>query len=155
MMGSVDFGRIFYYSVAITNAAREGARHGAYYDPTYNSGGGGNPWDSDAAVLAAIQSEVPAGSLSVSLAEPSPPTASHCLTGGPPYSDAYYPTQANTGYVYICFNEADGNTTSPQGGTVRVTILYNFAPVTPIIQSVVGNGVHVQATSVMVVQGAN
>jgi hypothetical protein len=155
MMGSVDFGRVFYYSVAITNAAREGARHGAYYDPTYNSSAGGNPWDSDGAVLSAIQNEVPAGSLSVNLAEPFPPTASHCLTGAPPYSAAYYPTQANSGYVYVCFNEADGNTTAPQGGTVRVTILYNFTPVTPIIQAVVGNGVHVQATSVMVVQGPN
>ena len=155
VMGSVDFGRVFYYSVAITNAAREGARHGVYYDPTYNGGAGGNPWDNDSGVLSAIQQEVPSGSLSINLIEPNPPTATHCLTGGTPYPSAYYPTQANTGFVYICFNDGDGNTTAPQGGTIRVTVLYNFTPVTPIIQSVVGNGIHVEATSVMVVQGPN
>lgn len=37
LMGTVDLGRAFYTYVAITNAAREGARYGASF-PTVNSG---------------------------------------------------------------------------------------------------------------------
>src|ERR1700720_1770321 len=36
VMGSADLGRVFYYSIAVTNAAREAARQGTYYDPTAN-----------------------------------------------------------------------------------------------------------------------
>ena len=36
VMGSADLGRVFYYSIAVTNAAREAARQGTYYDPVSN-----------------------------------------------------------------------------------------------------------------------
>ena len=32
VLGASDLSRLFYYSTGITNAAREGARHGAYFD---------------------------------------------------------------------------------------------------------------------------
>src|SRR5882672_1491546 len=50
-MGSADLGRVFYYSIAVTNAAREAARQGTYYDPI----SGANAYDSYAQVLAAAQ----------------------------------------------------------------------------------------------------
>src|SRR5213082_3333950 len=37
VMGSADLGRVFYYSIAVTNAAREAARQGTYFDPISNS----------------------------------------------------------------------------------------------------------------------
>src|SRR5437016_9760379 len=55
VMGSADLGRVFYYSIAVTNAAREAARQGTYYDPV-NSG---NTFDTYDAVLAAAQQDVP------------------------------------------------------------------------------------------------
>src|SRR5713101_5857916 len=55
VMGSADLGRVFYYSIAVTNAAREAARQGTYYDPVSNS----NTYDSYGQVLAAARTEVP------------------------------------------------------------------------------------------------
>src|ERR1700682_5671529 len=51
VMGTADLGRVFYYSIAVTNAAREAARQGTYYDPISSS----NVYDSYAAVLAGAQ----------------------------------------------------------------------------------------------------
>src|SRR6202011_3945203 len=64
VMGSADLGRVFYYEIAVTNAAREAARQGTYYDPTTNS----NSLDSYSQVLAAAQKEVPSD---VTLSTPS------------------------------------------------------------------------------------
>src|SRR5437879_4190886 len=95
VMGSADLGRVFYYSIAVTNAAREAARQGTYYDPLTNS----NVYDTYGQVLITAQSEVPDVALSVPASTPS-----HCLTGAPASWAPYYPTQPNTGYVFICFD---------------------------------------------------
>src|SRR5438874_12051598 len=71
VMGSADLGRVFYYSIAVTNAAREAARQGTYYDPTTNT----NTFDEYDAVLAAAQQDVPAD-VTLSLATIAP---LHCL----------------------------------------------------------------------------
>src|SRR6202022_250500 len=55
VMGSADLGRVFYYSIAVTSAAREAARQGTYYDPISNT----NVYDSYSQVLAAAQKEAP------------------------------------------------------------------------------------------------
>jgi Flp pilus assembly protein TadG len=143
VMGSADLGRVFYYSIAVTNAAREAARQGTYYDPLSN----GNSFDSYAQVLAAAQGELPADvTLSTPVSSPS-----HCLTGSPSSWSAYYPSQANAGYVYICFDGNDSQS-SPAQQTIQVAILYNFAPVTPLA-SVIGSGtVQVLASTTMQVQ---
>src|SRR3977135_3453225 len=75
VMGSADLGRVFYYAISVTNAAREAARQGTYYDPI----SGGNAYDSYGQVLAAAQKEVPSD---VTLSLPAS-TPSHCLTGTP------------------------------------------------------------------------
>src|SRR2546423_14313832 len=75
VMGSADLGRVFYYSIAVTNAAREAARQGTYYDPTTNT----NVYNSYAQVLATAQSEVPSA-VTLNLPARPPP---HCLTGTP------------------------------------------------------------------------
>src|SRR2546421_7916908 len=94
VMGSADLGRVFYYSIAVTNAAREAARQGTYYDPLQNA----NSYDSYDAVLAAAQQDVPSGvTLTASTIAPL-----HCLTGQPSSWSANYPSQPNAGYVYIC-----------------------------------------------------
>jgi Flp pilus assembly protein TadG len=143
VMGSADLGRVFYYSIAVTNAAREAARQGTYYDPVSNS----NRYDSYAQVLAAAQSEVP-GDVTISLPASTP---SHCLTGQPSNWSVYYPTQPNSGYAFICFDGNDAQAT-PAQQTIQVTILYNFSPVTPL-GDVVGAGmIQVVASTTMQVQ---
>lgn len=144
VLGSADLGRIFYYSIAVTNAAREGARQAAYFDPITNT----NPYTSDAAVLQAVRSEAP----DLALGEPSPPLSPpHCPSW--PYPAAMYPTTINSGNVFVCFNESDLAGSASPGQTVRVTVLYNFSPVTPLVGSLSGSSILVQATAVMVVQG--
>src|SRR3989449_5175395 len=81
VMGSADLGRVFYYSIAVTNAAREAARQGTYYDPLTNS----NVYDTYGQVLITAQSEVPDVALSVPASTPS-----HCLTGAPASWAPYY-----------------------------------------------------------------
>ena len=143
VMGSADLGRVFYYAIAITNSAREAARQGTYYDPLSN----GNTYDSYSAVLAAAQKEVPSD---VTLSLPTT-TPSHCLTGAPSSWGIYYPGQPNTGWVFICFDGSDSQTTAATQ-TIQVTILYNFSPVTPLATVVGASLIQVEASTVMQVQ---
>jgi Flp pilus assembly protein TadG len=143
VMGSADLGRVFYYSIAVTNAAREAARQGTYFDPVSN----GNRYDSYAQVLAAAQNEVPSD-VTLSLPTSAP---SHCLTGQPSSWSVYYPSQANTGYAFICFDGNDGQAT-PAQQTIQVTILYNFSPVTPLGDVVGANLIQVEASTTMQVE---
>lgn len=142
--GSADFGRVFYYSIAVTNASREAARQGTYYDPLTNS----NTYDSYAQVLTAAQHEVPSD-VTLSLPTLSP---SHCLTGSPSSWGGYYPTQANTGYVFICFDDSESPAPSNAANWITVTILYNFQPITPMADVIGAGSVHVESSTRMKVQ---
>jgi len=148
VLGSADLGRVFYYSMEVTNASREGARFGSAYDP-----GNGNAAATHAAVIAAAKREA----ADLNLLEPNPTPAPANCQSGPPYTAAYYPTAANTGYVFVCFSAAgsenDSATSGAAGQTVRVTILYNFTPLTPMAENIGGGSIHVQATTTMVIQG--
>ena len=145
LMGSADLGRIFYYSIAVTNAAREGARHGATFDPLTNSNSG----DAAPAILTAVQNEIPGD---VTVSEPAPPgNPGACPTQ--PYDPSIYPSSPNAAYVFICFDESTVATTATPGQTIRVAVLYNFSPTTPLGQVVGSGSIHVGATNVMVVQG--
>src|SRR3979411_446197 len=143
VMGTSDLGRVFYYSIAVTNAAREAARQGTYYDPISTS----NSFDSYSAVLAAAQKEVPSD---VTLTTPAV-SPSHCLTGQPSSWSVSYPSQPNTGFVFICFDGNDAQAVAATQ-TIQVTILYNFQPVTPLASVVGANSVHVDASTIMQVQ---
>jgi Flp pilus assembly protein TadG len=148
VLGSADLGRVFYYSMEVTNASREGARFGSAYDPV-----NGNAAATHAAVIAAAKREA----ADLNLVEPSPAFAPANCQSGPPYAAAYYPTAANTGYVFACFSvagaENDSATSGTAGQTVRVTILYNFTPMTPMAENIGSGSIHVQATTTMVIQG--
>src|SRR4030081_3682254 len=51
MMGLLDLSRAFYYSVNLQGAAREGARHGAWFNTAQRS----NPYLDDADVIVAVK----------------------------------------------------------------------------------------------------
>src|SRR2546427_10208719 len=95
VMGTADLGRVFYYSIAVTNAAREAARQGTYFDPISSS----NAFDTYDQVLQAARNEVPAD---VTLDYPSG-SPSHRLIGSDSSPCPDLPSAPNSGYVYICF----------------------------------------------------
>src|SRR5256885_16484006 len=61
--GLVDIGRSIYVSEALSNAAREGARHGAWYDAANLS----HPYLYDASIKAAVDTELASISLPASV----------------------------------------------------------------------------------------
>jgi Flp pilus assembly protein TadG len=144
VMGTADLGRVFYYSIALTNGAREAARQGTYFDPLTNS----NAFDSYDEILTAARNEVPSD---VTLMYPSS-APSHCLAGAPSSWRVYYPTDPNTGYVFICFDGIDSPPPATASTSIRVTILYNFSPVTPLAGVVGADMVQVEASTAMQVQ---
>jgi Flp pilus assembly protein TadG len=52
--GLVDVGRSIYFSEALSNAVREGARHGAWFDAARQA----NPYLSDTQIKAAVDAEL-------------------------------------------------------------------------------------------------
>src|SRR2546423_751536 len=104
VMGTADLGRVFYYSIAVTNAAREAARQGTYFDPISNT----NAYDTYDLVLAAARNEVPAD---VTLDYPTG-SPSHCLTGSPSSWPGSFPTQTNASHGSNFFHGND-NQSSP------------------------------------------
>ena len=78
-------------------------------------------------------------------------TPSHCLTGAPSSWSIYYPTEPNSGYVFICFDGNDSQATAAMQ-TIQVIILYNFSPVTPLAEVVGASLIQVEASTTMQVQ---
>lgn len=139
VLGASDLARVFYYNVAITNMAREAARHGAYFDPTT----GTNTFANNTSILATVRGEdMYIGGPVV--AEPIAPGTSGACPGSasnhvPPYAASLWPTTVNSANVYICFNDTDASTTSSPGQPLRVTVLYRFEPMAPVIWQFLGN----------------
>lgn len=158
VLGAGDLGRVFYYNVAITNIAREGARHGAYFNPAT----GGNSYANTTDIMTAVRNEASFlgagyGNLTEQYAPgtsgtcPGPDTTHHM----PPYTASLWPTTDNTGYVYICFGDTDSHSTVAFGDHLRVTVLYTFTPMTPVLWNFLGNNgqVHVTGTAEFLVEG--
>src|SRR2546426_1759438 len=59
MMGLLDLSRAFYYAVNLQGAAREGARHGAWFDTASRS----NKYLKDSEVMAAVNSGLSGSSM--------------------------------------------------------------------------------------------
>src|ERR1700738_3051941 len=90
--GLVDIGRAVYVSEALSNAAREGARHGAGVAPPRKS----NSYLYDAEIKAAVDAQLATISLPASVLK-NPGTTCPATSDGnssfnPPYTDSAYPT---------------------------------------------------------------
>ena len=147
IIGIADVGRVFYYSNAIAYAAREGARHAAYYNPAGSPPG--NSFDNDTSIYNTVTAADPFVTSST-LTEPYHPndgSGKNCPNY--PYAPSLFPTTANAGYVFICFNNSTTTTTAAAGQPVRVTILYNFQPVTSMLVA----SFHTVASAEFYVQG--
>src|SRR5438270_13041175 len=83
MMGLLDLSRAFYFAINLQGSAREGARHGAWFD----TAGRYNPYLDDNDVMTAVNQGLQgAGSTAVQI------TGAGCLSGadGNPYNNKPY-----------------------------------------------------------------
>src|SRR5436309_4245452 len=108
-MGLIDLSRAFYYSVSLQGAAREGARHGAWF----NTANRENLYLDDADVLTAVkQSLYGAGFTDAQIHLM---TGAGCLaptdgntTNNKPYPAAAYPNASQNVNVYVCYTTPNG-----------------------------------------------
>jgi len=136
--GLVDIGRAIYITEALSNAAREGARHGVWFDAPHLQ----SPYLYDAAIKSVVDQELAASSLPASVLK-NPGTTCPGVTDGntyhnPPYANSAYPPTSNTTWLYICYSNTPGvdfgGPQTAQGNSdLNVIVLYTYAPLTPLI----------------------
>ena len=168
LMGLLDLSRAFYYSVNIQGAAREGARHGAWFDTASRS----NKYLDDADVMQAVkQAMAGAGFDGVNLPLPVLKASGSCLAptdsngfNNKPYAAAATPPATGQVWVYICYTQPGGavqtgtlpihpNDASWRLGDINVSIVMNFALVTPFLQNMFGNGIPLAYNEHFTIQG--
>lgn len=148
--GLVDIGRAIYLSETLANAAREGARHGAWFDaPNLRT-----PYLDDADIKSAVDLELLAASLPASVLKSGicPSVADGNAYHNPPYANAVYPPTANQPWLYICYNNAAGPPSGGGGQDLNVIVLYTYSPLTPLISGQFGT-FHLAANEHITVQG--
>jgi Flp pilus assembly protein TadG len=156
--GLVDIGRAIYVTEAISNAAREGARHGAYYQAPALA----HPYLYDAQIKAVVDAELTAASLAPSTLKNSSTTCPNPTDGNafhnPPYANSAYPPTANQTWLYICYQNTPGvdYTTAPTSGMslqdLNVIVLFTYGPLTPLVTAQFGT-FHLAANEHMTVGG--
>jgi Flp pilus assembly protein TadG len=157
--GLVDVGRAIYVAEALSSAAREGARHGAWFDAASLS----HPYLDDVQIKAAVDAELATVSLPSSVLKNSSQT---CPTAtdpngvhNPPYQAAFYPPVPNQPWLYICYNNAPGTDYPSTPATnmgqldLNVIVLLSYGPLTPIISAQFG-AFRLAANEHMTVQGS-
>jgi Flp pilus assembly protein TadG len=163
-MGLIDLSRAFYYSVSLQGAAREGARHGAWF----NTAGRYNPYLDDADVMVAVrQSLYGAGFTDAQINQVATIGCLAPTDGNPaydkPYPQSAFPTTPQTVNVYICYTNPNNNLFGTMAshpndnswklGDINVAILMNFSLITPLIQGLFGNGIDLAYNEHFTIQG--
>jgi Flp pilus assembly protein TadG len=157
--GLVDIGRAIYVTDALSNAAREGARHGAWFDSPSLS----HPYLDDVQIKATVDAELATVSLPASALRNSSSTCPTPTDGNgfhnPPYQTAFYPATANQPWLYICYNNTPGTDYPSSPATnmgqldLNVIVLFSYGPLTPLISTQFGL-FHLAANEHMTVQGS-
>lgn len=164
MMGLLDLSRAFYYAVDLQGAAREGARHGAWF----NTSARANLFLDDADIMQAVDQSLGGAGLTGTFV----PSAA-CLMTTPvnffnnkPYQAGAYPSTPQHVNVYICYTPPPGVGLSQTGtmplhptdntwrlGDINVSLLMKFQLITPLIQSLFGSGINLGYNEHFVIQG--
>jgi Flp pilus assembly protein TadG len=157
--GLVDIGRAIYVTDALSNAAREGARHGAWFDSPSQS----HPFLDDLQIKATVDGELATVSLPASVLKNSSSTCPTSTDGNavhnPPYQTAFYPSTANQPWLYICYNNSPGTDYPSTPATtmgqldLNVIVLFSYGPLTPLMSTQFGL-FHLAANEHMTVQGS-
>ena len=134
--GLVDIGRAIYVSEALSNAAREGARHGAWFDAPHQS----HPWLNDAEIKSVVDAELGTISIPPSTLKSNGSTCPAPTDGNayhnPPFANSAYPSTANQAWLYICYTYANGPLFLATD--LNVIVLYSYGPLTPLITAQFG-----------------
>jgi len=155
--GLVDIGRAVYVSEVLSSAAREGARHGAWFDAPDLT----RPYLYDAEIKAAVDEQLATINLPASVLKNPGTTCPNPTDGNayhnPPFPNGAYPPTANTTWLYICYQNANGiDYTSPPGGLsgqdLNVIVLYTYGPLTPLVTGQFG-AFRIAANEHITVQG--
>jgi Flp pilus assembly protein TadG len=155
--GLVDIGRALYVSEALSSAAREGARHGIWFDSPSRA----HPYLYDAQIKAAVDAELAAVSLPASILR-NPGTTCPAPTDGntlhnPPFANSAYPSTPNQTWLYICYANTPGldfvaPATNQSQQDLNVILLYSYGPLTPLVTAQFGI-FRIAASVHMTVQG--
>jgi Flp pilus assembly protein TadG len=162
MMGLLDLSRAFYFAVDLQGAAREGARHGAWF----NTAARANLYLDDADIMSAINAGLSGSGLTgtfVASANCLVPSDSNTFNNKP-YAASAFPASPQAVNVYICYTQPGGGTqtgTMPSHpndnswrlGDINVSLLMNFQLITPFIQSLFGNGINMAYNEHFTIQG--
>ena len=163
-MGLIDLSRAFYYSVSLQGAAREGARHGAWF----NTAARANLYLDDNDVFTATKQALYGAGFTDPQINLVPTNGCLAPTDGnnvsdKPYPVSAYPATPQTVNVYICYTDPNNNTfgTLPSHptdnswrlGDINVSILMNFQLITPFIQGLFGNGIDLAYNEHFTIQG--
>jgi Flp pilus assembly protein TadG len=163
-MGLIDLSRAFYFSVSLEGAAREGARHAAWF----NTASRENIYLDDTDVMTAVKDSLHGAGFSD--AQIHLISVSGCLNpsdgnvyGNKPYPAAAFPATSQNVNVYVCYTTPNGVkygsiATHPSDnsfwlGDVNVSILMNFQLITPLIQGLFGNGLNLAYNEHFTIQG--
>jgi Flp pilus assembly protein TadG len=163
LLGLIDLGRAFYFSVGLQSASREGARQASWFDP----GTGTNPNLYDAAIQSAVDAVLADSGLPPSQLQNSatgttcPSTADGNAAYNPPYTAAAYAaTSVNQPLLYICYANTPGldfstapNDNSLKGQDVNVILVMNFGFASGFMQGALGNAVSMAANTDMTIGG--
>jgi len=163
-MGLIDLSRAFYFSVSLQGAAREGARHGAWF----NTAARQNNFLDDNDVMTAVKQAL----YGAGFTDPQihlmasggclAPTDSNG-NGNKPYPAGAFPATSQHVNVYICYTDPYGNSTGTRPiapldnswklGDINVSLLMNFQLITPLIQGLFGNGLNLAYNEHFTIQG--
>ena len=148
--GLVDIGRGIFITQVLSSAAREGARHGAWFDAANQS----RPYLGDTEIKAAVDQELAADSIPASVLKSGicPAVADGNGFHNPPYVSSAYPTAVNQPWLYICYNNTVGPPAQVGGQDVNVIVLYTYSPITPLLGSQFGT-FHLANNEHVTVQG--
>jgi hypothetical protein len=174
--GIVDLGRAYFYNVSMHGAAREGARHAAWFDPGTDS----NPFLDDVDVLCAVNQNLAGSGYQATLPDgsrppcpapgaPYPGNMSRCPTTGnafnnPPVAASDYPAGLNQPVLYVCYRSLAGSYVggfpTPPGdnsyaqGDVETILVMSLGVVTPLAQTLFSSGIGMVAYAHFNVQGS-
>ena len=163
-MGLIDLSRAFYYSVSLQGAAREGARHAAWF----NTSARRNAFLDDNDVMTAVNQALAGSGLTATFQ-----STNGCLVpadantaGDKPFPQSAYPTTPQTVYAYICYTDPNGikygslapptyppSDNSWRLGDVNVILLMDFQLITPFLQGIFGNGIDLAYNQHFTIQG--
>lgn len=166
-MGLIDLSRAFYFSVALEGAAREGARHAAWF----NTAARANLYLKDSEITSTVQQALLGAGFTtgqvtfVAQGQCLTPTDSNA-DGNKPYPQSAYPTTPQTVKVYACYtkpvslggSQSGSLVTAPTDnswrlGDINVIVLMDFQLITPFIQGIFGNTLDLAYNEHFTIQG--